>query len=61
MALGSVSMLGAQIAETVVLGWIGTNALAALGYAFPTTITLYAFASGIGTGASSVTARAMVV
>ena len=58
MALGSVSMLGAQIAETVVLGWIGTNALAALGYAFPTTITLYAFASGIGTGASSVTARA---
>lgn len=57
MALGSVSMLGAQIAETVVLGFIGTDALAALGYAFPTTITLYAFASGIGAGASSVTAR----
>ena len=37
MALGSVSMLGAQIAETVVLGWIGTDALAALGYAFPAT------------------------
>ena len=58
MALGSVSMLGAQIAETIVLGWIGTGALAALGYAFPTTITLYSFAGGIGTGASSVTARA---
>ena len=50
-------MLGAQIAETVVLGWIGTDALAALGYAFPTTILLYSFAGGIGAGASSVTAR----
>ena len=50
-------MLGAQIAETVVLGSMGTGALAALGYAFPTTIALYSFAGGIGTGASSVTAR----
>ena len=58
MALGSVSMLGAQIAETVYLGWIGTDALAALGYAFPTTIMLYSFAGGLGTGASSVAARA---
>ncbi|MCE2423999.1 MAG: MATE family efflux transporter [Pseudomonadales bacterium] len=57
MALGSVSMLGAQIAETIVLGKIGTDALAALGYAFPTTITLYAFAGGLGSGVSSVTAR----
>ena len=57
MALGSASMTVAQAAEVVVLGFLGTGALAALGYAFPVTITLYAFAGGIGTGASSVTAR----
>jgi len=57
MGLGSVSMLAAQLAETYFLSWIGTGALAALGYAFPVTITLYSFAGGIGTGASSVTAR----
>ncbi len=58
MALGSISMNVAQVAEVVLLGRIGTDALAALGYAFPITITLYAFAGGIGTGASSVIARA---
>ncbi len=57
MALGSLSMNVAQVGEVIFLGWIGTEALAALGYAFPITITLYAFAGGIGTGASSVTAR----
>ena len=58
MALGSISMNIAQVAEVVFLGRVGTDALAALGYAFPVTITLYAFAGGIGTGASSVIARA---
>ena len=57
MALGSLSMNVAQVAEVIFLGRLGTEALAALGYAFPITITLYAFAGGIGTGASSVTAR----
>lgn len=57
MAVGSLSMTGAQFMEVVYLGWLGTDALAALGYAFPVTITLYAFAGGIGTGASSVVAR----
>ena len=59
MAMGSLSMNVAQVAEVVFLGWLGTSALAALGYAFPITITLYAFAGGIGTGASSVVARAL--
>ena len=57
MAMGSLSMNVAQVAEVVFLGRLGTEALAALGYAFPITITLYAFAGGIGTGASSVVAR----
>ncbi len=58
MAAGSLSMNVAQVAEVAFVGTLGTDALAALGYAFPITITLYAFAGGIGTGASSVVARA---
>ena len=59
MALGTLTMNVAQIAEAVYLGMLGTEALAAMGFAFPLTITLFAFAGGIGSGASSVIARAM--
>lgn len=59
MALGSVTINVAQLAEAVYLGIVGTEALAAMGFAFPITITLFAFAGGIGTGASSVIARAI--
>ena len=59
MAMGSVSMNASMFAEAFYLGLIGTQALAAMGVAFPVTISLFAFAGGIGTGASSVTARAM--
>ena len=57
MAMGSLSMNLSMFAEAIYLGIIGTQALAAMGVAFPVTITLFAFAGGIGTGASSVTAR----
>ena len=59
MAMGSLSMNLSMFAEAIYLGMIGTQALAAMGVAFPVTITLFAFAGGIGTGASSVTARTM--
>ncbi len=59
MAVGTLTMNVAQLAEAVYLGIVGTEALAAMGFAFPITITLFAFAGGIGTGASSVIARAM--
>lgn len=59
MALGSVAMNASMFAEAIYLGVLGTQALAAMGVAFPVTITLFAFAGGIGTGASSVTARTM--
>ena len=59
MAMGSLSMNLSMFAEAIYLGLIGTQALAAMGVAFPVTITLFAFAGGIGTGASSVTARTM--
>ena len=58
MAVGSITMNVAQLAEAVYLGIVGTEALAAMGFAFPITITLFAFAGGIGSGASSVIARA---
>ena len=59
MAFGSVTLNIAQLAEAVYLGIVGTEALAAMGFAFPITILLFAFAGGIGTGASSVIARAI--
>ena len=58
MAMGSISLNVAQLCEAVYLGIVGTEALAAMGFAFPITITLFAFAGGIGSGASSVIARA---
>ena len=58
MAMGTLTMNVAQLAEAVYLGMLGTEALAAMGFAFPLTITLFAFAGGIGSGASSVIARA---
>ena len=58
MTLGSLSMNMARLAEAAYLGILGTEALAAMGFAFPVTILLFAFAGGIGTGASSVIARA---
>ena len=57
MVLGSLSMNIARLAETIYLGFVGTEALAAMGFAFPITIFLFAFAGGVGTGASSVVAR----
>lgn len=59
MAMGTLTMNVAQLMEAVYLGVLGTEALAAMGFAFPLTITLFAFAGGIGSGASSVIARAM--
>lgn len=59
MAMGTLTMNIAQVAEAVYLGILGTEALAAMGFAFPLTITLFAFAGGIGSGSSSVIARAM--
>jgi putative MATE family efflux protein len=59
MTFGTLTMNVAQLAEAVYLGMLGTEALAAMGFAFPLTITLFAFAGGIGSGASSVIARAM--
>ena len=57
MTLGMLSMNVARLAEAAYLGVVGTEALAALGFAFPITIFMFAFAGGLGAGASSVIAR----
>lgn len=59
MAMGAITINIAQLAEAFYLGMVSTEALAAMGFAFPITFTLFAFAGGIGSGASSVIARAM--
>ena len=59
MAMGSSAMNAAQVGEAVFLGMVGTEALAAMGFAFPVVVTLFAFGGGIGVGASSVIARTM--
>ena len=57
LTLGTVSMNVARLAEAAYLGALGTEALAAMGFAFPITIFAFAFAGGLGAGASSVVAR----
>ena len=59
MAMSSIAMNAAQVGEAVFLGMVGTEALAAMGFAFPVVMTLFAFGGGIGVGASSVISRAM--
>ena len=58
ITLGSLSLSVTRFAEAIYLGIVGTEALAAMGFAFPVTIMLFAFAGGLGTGASSAVARA---
>lgn len=57
MLMGFVSVMGAQLMETVYLGLVGTNELAGLGFTFPLVMTLQGIAMGLSIGASSVVAR----
>ncbi|MBD3649209.1 MAG: MATE family efflux transporter, partial [Pseudomonadales bacterium] len=57
MLLGFVSVMGAQLMETVYLGLVGTNELAAIGFVFPLVMLLQGIAMGLSIGASSVVAR----
>jgi len=59
MVMGFLSMNIAQLIEAVYLGFVGTEDLAALGFAFPLVMGVGAMARGLGIGASSVIARTM--
>ncbi len=57
MLLGFVSIMSASLIETVYIGNVGTNELAALSFTFPLVMVFQGIAMGLGVGASSVVAR----
>jgi len=59
MVLGLISVMSAQLIETVYIGRLGTNELAALSFTFPLIMTFQGISMGLGIGASSVVARNM--
>ena len=59
MVLGLLSVMGASVVETIYIGNIGTNELAALSFTFPLVMLFQGISMGLGIGASSVIARTM--
>ena len=59
MMLGFVSIMTASLVETIFVGMIGTNELAAISFTFPLVMLLQGVSMGLSVGASSVVARAM--
>ncbi|XOV89009.1 MAG: MATE family efflux transporter [Pseudomonadota bacterium] len=59
MLMGFVSVMGANLMETVYLGRVGTNELAGLGFTFPLVMMLQGITMGLSIGASSVVARSI--
>ncbi|HJN50233.1 MAG: MATE family efflux transporter [Pseudomonadales bacterium] len=59
MLLGFVSIMTASLMETVYIGMIGTNELAAVSFTFPLVMILQGVAMGLSVGASSIVARTM--
>lgn len=57
MMMGFVSMIVAQLVETVYVGILGTPQLAAVSFTFPLVMVMQGVAMGLGIGASSVVAR----
>lgn len=59
MIWGIFAILGMNLADTFFVGQLGTDQLAAMGFTFPVVMIMSSLAFGIGTGASSVMARAI--
>jgi len=59
MILGMVSFMAASLVETICIGWVGTEELAALSFTFPVVMVLQGIAMGLGVGAASVVARSI--
>lgn len=59
LALALLAMFGVQLAETWLVGLLGHEALAALGFAAPIAMTATSFGIGLGAGASAVVARGL--
>ena len=59
MLLGFVAVMSANLIETLYIGRVGTQELAALGFTFPVVMGLQGMMMGLGIGASSVVARSI--
>ena len=59
MVLSMMSFMVASLVETLYIGWVGTNELAAISFTFPVIYTLQGVSMGLGIGASSVVARSV--
>jgi putative MATE family efflux protein len=59
MLMGFVSIMAAALIETIYIGSVGTNELAALSFTFPLLMVMQGVSMGLGIGASSVVARTM--
>ena len=57
MVIGLVTVMGANLIETIYVSLLGTDELAALGFTFPLVMLLQSMTMGLGVGASSVVAR----
>ena len=57
MVMGLVTVMGANLIETIYISALGTSELAALGFTFPLVMLLQSVTMGLGVGASSVVAR----
>ncbi|MBC09259.1 MAG: MATE family efflux transporter [Gammaproteobacteria bacterium] len=57
MVMGLVTVMGANLIETIYISLLGTDELAALGFTFPLVMLLQSMTMGLGVGASSVVAR----
>lgn len=59
MLMGFVSIMTASLMETVYIGILGTDELAAISFTFPLVMILQGVSMGLAVGASSVVARTM--
>jgi putative MATE family efflux protein len=59
MMFALVSMLAFNIVDTMYVGWLGADELAAMSFTFPVVYLVSSIGLGIGTGATSVVSRAI--
>ncbi len=59
LSAGIVAMFAVAIVDTYLLGQLGTDSLAAIGFAFPVSFTVMSLAIGLSAGTASVLARAI--
>ncbi len=59
MFLGISSMILASMVDTIYIGWIGTQELAAVSFSFPVVMGLSSVSMGLGIGATSIMSRTL--